>query len=409
MDLEERDGNPVNRKEKPGCLTYFFALLYLSVFSASLFVILEVYAQHGLYSKRHPLRGSNYNFSTFKKGRTLGTAHNNMIWGNIRSVQYWEDTMDIAGEDDTGLPGSKSFEQYAQQAAQEECYSGFRLEMQPGSFKGLCYHRPNPEGSPVDRYTIADGVNLLNPAQYGDYKTPTEERAALEASGKESALNRLAYYDFAGAEQYCIKCCDESTMEMDPEVGLLATTWDLLCEDKEGGQIQIAKDLHAYEKGYEFLFFDFKNTEMFNNPLDVTHEAGNVHFIKCSPDLLGLPESDKLRSMQGYHLKLWVEYDNHFLQQLKSVVKCEVYPIWEVQLPGNPCRQNDQTGCLYNEKITMYRVKKMTWATWLIWLPVSLMVCGYCMSCIVGYAGGWCFHWCDRSSGVSWCPKNMPR
>jgi hypothetical protein len=397
------------------CLSAVFAIFFLSAFLLGVLVVEDLRQSSGsskflswnddlTHSSKTLLRG--YNLSKFFKGRQLGPEHNSMIWGSIRSVQYWEDAMETAGEDDTGEPGSKSFEQYAQQAYQEECYSGFRMEMQAAAFTGKCYHRPTSgtDTSPVDRFTILDQVNLLNPGQYGPYKTPAEEIAVLKTRTDDGAAARLAYYEFAQAENYCIKCCDESTMLLDEEEGLLATTWDLLCEDIEGGQIQVTKDLHSYEKGYEFIMVDFKNTGL-GDPLDPTTEEGNFNFIKCSPDLLSLSDYDKTRSMQGYHLKLWVEYDNHFVQQLKSVVKCSVEPIWEVQLEGKPCTQNDQIGCLYNEKITMYRVKKITVATWLIWLPISLMVCGYCMSCFLGYAGGWCFHWCDQSSGVHWCSK----
>ena len=134
MILKPPDGGPTARAEKLGCLTYVFASFYVCMFSFSIFTGYEIFRHNAMYSKKHSLKGSNYNFSSFRRGRRLDSVHNNMIWGSIRSVQYWEDTMDIAGEDDTGLPGSKSFEQYAQQALQEECYSGYRMEMQAGGF-----------------------------------------------------------------------------------------------------------------------------------------------------------------------------------------------------------------------------------------------------------------------------------
>ena len=108
--------------------------------------------------------------------------------------------------------------------------------------------------------------------------------------------------------------------------------------------------------------------------------------------------------MQGFWVKLWVINQNVLGQSRRGVSRCTVEPIWEVQKPGVPCVRQEQNGCLYNERYTFYFERKETPLNWLLWVPIGLLVVGYCISAVVGYAGGWWGQWLDSGVGINFCP-----
>jgi hypothetical protein len=377
----------------------------------------------------HYMRGGE--FSNSSHSRKLATVHGNAIWGIIRNIEFWQDYRETNEDDEEKLATD-----LRSQITEKECFCGMRWDNQPGWYKGNCYHRPEKK-SPVDGYTEsavkghALPINIINPMQFGDYQTRQEERCALSGNDcgleteKVEACNerdefRCSRIEESYTDKYCIKCCRPNEMEMDEDEGYLKTTWDLLCDDDpenqlyatvSGGQNFPVKDLHVYDGGYEFMFVKWRD-EVVGDPIG----PENMDLVTCTwpwtswpwpKSKEGLSDEEKViydKSMQGFHVKLWIIVQNTATQPRRGVSKCTVDPIWEVQKQGKPCQRQENDGCLYNEKYTFYYQQETSVVSWIIWIPLGLLFCGYCISAVVGYAGGWWGQWLDTGVGINWCP-----
>ena len=310
-------------------------------------------------------------------------------------------------------------------------------------------------------------TNIINPMHYGEYQTRQEERCALGGGSNcdteteeteaiqdcaERDQHRCTRIADSYAGKYCIKCCkpdsmvEQKAVEMtdrdkeyftksnrDIEKGHLTATWDILCDDNQedptyginadGGNFP-TKDLHVYDGGYQFMFVNWAEDTRGNpQPMEVENmvlvecdwgEVIDGTFTKFPNWPWGWPKkndglTDKEseyydKNMQGFHVYLWVEARNHGSQPRKGVRKCKVEPIWEVQKPGKPCTRQVVDGCLYNEKYTIYYENPSPTYSLFLWIPLGLLICGYCISAVVGYAGGWWGQWLDTGVGINWCP-----
>ena len=363
--------------------------------------------------------------------RKLAAVHGNAIWGVIRNNEFWEEYKETNENDEEKLGAD-----LRAQIAEKECFCGMRWDNQPGWYKGNCYHRPT-KPSPVDsfRESVSAGnnlpINIINPAQFGNYKTREEERCALGGVScgleeekiepcSEADAFRCTRIDESYLEKYCIKCCTPAEMEFDEENQRFEATWDILCDDDpdnqkyaivSGGQNFPAKDLHVFDGGYEFLFVKWRDQVVGDS---ITAE--NMDLVTCTwpwetwpwpKNKEGLTDEEKSiydKNMQGFWVKLWVINQNVLGQSRRGVSKCTVEPIWEVQKPGVPCVRQEQNGCLYNERYTFYFERKETPLNWLLWIPIGMLVVGYCISAVVGYAGGWWGQWLDSGVGINFCP-----